>query len=178
MAAYARPVRHLVVRFFRSLRPITPAAADERWARGYLTDAEWELFATQPVVDRAHGLGGARMVAADLGDDRDAIEAALVHDVAKRHAGLGVFGRSVATAAGWLLRSGDARRRWAESPGRRGRIGSYLRHDEVGAAEIATAGGSALAVRWARAHHHRDRCQGLSCEPEVSTALARADHDT
>jgi hypothetical protein len=172
-------VRHLVARFFRSLRSSVPTPADESWAAGFLTPAEWELFAAMPPVDRQHALHGARMVERSVPEPfrHDVIEAALVHDVGKRHAQLGVIGRSVATTIGWVVRS-DTRRAWlADARGWPGRVGRYLRHDVVGAAEVAAAGGTRLAVGWTADHHHRDRFADLPAPGVVVEALDAADRD-
>jgi len=172
-------VRHLVARFFRSLRPSPPTPTDDDWAAGFLTPAEQELFSAMPVGDRRHGVDGARAVAASVPEPfrHDAVEAALVHDVGKRHARLGVFGRSVATVIGWLVRSDARRTALAGRAGPFGRVGRYLRHDAVGAEEVAAAGGSPLAVGWTADHHHRCGFSSLPAPAAVVEALDAADHD-
>ena len=170
-------MRHLVARFFRSLRPSTPTAADDAWAATFLTPSEQALYLAMPPVDRRHAIDGARSVARSVAEParNDAVEAALVHDVGKRHAHLGVLGRSVATAIGWVVPSETRRASLAGSSGWRGRVGRYLRHDVVGADEVAAAGGSDLAVAWTAYHHRPDRFASLCPAPGVVAALVSAD---
>jgi hypothetical protein len=170
-------VRHLLARFFRSLRPSAVTPSDDAWAATFLTASEQTLYEAMPPVDRRHAIDGARAVARSVPEPalHDAVEAALVHDVGKRHASLGVFGRSVATAIGWVVRSDTGRASLGASPGLRGRVGCYLRHDVVGAEEVAAAGGSNLAVGWTADHHHPGRFASLSTSPGVVAALDAAD---
>ncbi len=144
-----------------------------------LTAGERPLFAEMSAADRRHSIDGAYAVEQAVHEPfrRDAVEAALVHDVGKRHARLGVIGRSFATVVGWCVRSETRRVALAERPGLAGRVGKYLRHDGVGAAEVAAAGGSPLAVAWTADHHHRSDFATLPAPGEVVTALDAADHD-
>jgi len=95
--------------------------------------------------DQRHALAVARLVADELGadGDRPVLAAALLHDVGKVVSGLGTFARVGATLLGVA-----SRRRW-----RRGRIGAYLRHDQLGADLLAAAGSHPLTIAWAREHH-------------------------
>jgi len=160
------------------LRSDGPTAADDAWAVSMLTAGERPLFTAMSPADRRHAIDGARAVETSVPEPlrRDAIEAALVHDVGKRHAHLGVIGRSIATVIGWVVRSDDRRGALAAARGWPGRVGRYLRHDVVGAEEVASAGGSPLAVGWTAHHHHRERFASLPAPPAVSGALAAADH--
>jgi hypothetical protein len=133
-----------------------------------------------PRYDRRYTIRVARLVEARLagtefaGDPRW-LAAALLHDVGKLDAGLGVFGRSVATVLGAV--AGSARvDRWAHTGGFRGRAAWYLRHDERGADRIRAAGGRDEAERWARAHHHRDRWPESGVPVPVAEALEAADN--
>jgi hypothetical protein len=59
-------------------------------------------------------------------------------------------------------------------------MGRYLRHDAVGAEEVAAGGGSRLAVAWTAGHHHPPAfgpLDGLAVPGSVTAALAAADHD-
>jgi putative nucleotidyltransferase with HDIG domain len=104
-------------------------------------DAEaLDLYLSQPVADQRHGLDSARLVVEGGGSDEVAI-AALFHDIGKRHARLGVLGRTTATL---LDRLGLPTR---------GRLGVYLDHEELGAAELADLGFGPLVVDFARHHH-------------------------
>ncbi len=170
---------HLVARFFRMLGSAGPTAVDDAWAVSMLTVGERRLFTGMSPADRAHAIDGARAVARSVPAPLrpDAIEAALVHDVGKRHARLGVIGRSIATAIGWTVRSDGRRRALARARGWPGRAGCYLRHDSVGAQEVARAGGSALAVWWTSDHHHSHDHGSLPAPRPVVDALEAADRE-
>lgn len=178
----SREPAHLVARFVRVVRAAPPDAADDAWAAGFLTPGGAALYAAMPDADRRHAVDGGRLVAGALApDDPDragAVEAALVHDVGKRHARLGPVGRSVATVVGWVVRSDGRRAVLARRGGPTGRIGRYLRHDLVGAAEVEAAGGSALATAWTRDHHHPARFAALPARIATVAALDRADRET
>jgi hypothetical protein len=132
---------HLARRFFGSLRPGGPGAADEAWARSHLLPGEVALWAQLSDADRRHAIGVARDVVARLGPDatRPVVAAALLHDAGKVVSGLGTFARVGAT----LL--GRARAR--------GRAADYLRHPEHGARLLGEAGSDPLTVAWASEHH-------------------------
>ena len=103
------------------------------------------------------------------------LAAALLHDVGKLDAGLGVVGRSVATVLGAI--AGSTRvDRWALTSGFRRRAAWYLRHDERGAARIRAVGGRPEAARWAWAHHRRDRWAESGVPMPVAEALEAADN--
>ena len=71
----------------------------------------------------------------------DLARGALLHDIGKRHARLGLAGRSLAGAVRALgLPS------W-------GRVRRYLEHGEIGASELEAAGAEPLVVGYARHHH-------------------------
>jgi|FLYL01.1.fsa_nt_gi putative nucleotidyltransferase with HDIG domain len=150
---------HLAGRFLESLdrRPLDPEERVEvtRWLR----PAEVPVFFDQPPQDQRHGLRAAR-VAAAAGGDLTTIRAALLHDVGKRHARLGTFGRVLATI---LLRLGlDYGRRFA----------AYRDHGTLGAEELALLGTEELVVRYAAVHH---RGRPADIPAEVWEILDRAD---
>src|ERR687892_944136 len=155
-----KPV-HLVRRFFRALCPRAPRARDEAWVEGILEPSELALWRQLPNHDRRYSIRMARLVEEGLAGTPYALQSrwlavALLHDVGKLDAGLGVVGRSVATVLGAL--AGRARvDRWTSAGGVRGRTATYLYHDERGAARIRAAGGREEAACWALAHHHRRR---------------------
>ena len=136
-------LRHLARRFVASLRPSPPTQVQQAWARARLTGAEWAVWSAQPDVDRRHSV----CVAEDLaGRHADApswvVAAALLHDVGKADAALGVVGRVVAGT----LALGGVRR----APGR---IGRHLRYPTIGAERLAAAGAVPRVVAWAAQHH-------------------------
>jgi predicted HD phosphohydrolase len=103
-------------------------------------------------------------------------EAALVHDIGKLDAHLGVYGRVVATVAGHLA-GHDMADAWSAKRGFTRRVGLYLRHAELGADRIRIAGGSEEAARWAAAHHHPEQWAATGIPPAVVAALDAADND-
>jgi hypothetical protein len=156
-------VLHLAKRFVGSLRSGAPA--EETWAIEQLTDGERALWVRMSDADRRHAVDVARRVEGSLGDraTRPVLAAALLHDVGKVESGLGTFARVGATLAGL------ASRQWG------GRVGAYLRHDELGATLLERAGSDPLTVSWAREHHlPRTR---WTIPFDVADALKAADDD-
>ncbi|HEX3540713.1 MAG TPA: HD domain-containing protein [Acidimicrobiales bacterium] len=137
------PIGHLARRFFTSLWPGGPPAADDRWARSFLADREVALWEQMSGPDRRHAVAVARR----LGPvEPVAVPAALLHDVGKVESRLGPLRRAIVTVA--ALAAG--RDRLAAGSGRAAR---YLRHDALGADLLAGAGSDRLTVTWAREHH-------------------------
>lgn len=102
-----------------------------------LPSAEARLFFDQDPADQRHAYEVARRVER-RGDV--AVRAALLHDVGKRHAGIGAVRRSLATLmdlAGLPLPA-----RWR----------AYRDHGRRGAEELERAGADALSVAFARHH--------------------------
>lgn len=132
--------RHLGSRFFGSLRArdLDPAEIDQLGS--LLSDAEFALFMSQEPLDRRHGLEAAR-VARDAGASEEIARAAALHDVAKRHARLGIPGRVLASLCIKLRLP------------LRGRFRMYRDHGPIGAAELLAVGAPAIAVSYARSHH-------------------------
>jgi len=161
---------HLARRFVRALWPGPPRAAEVAWAESVLTPAELSLWRQLPNHDRRYSIRVARLVQQSLAgteyDEPRWQAVALLHDVGKLDAGLGVAGRVLATVTGLV------RPRTRESSGRFGR---YLRHDEIGAGMIRAAEGREEAAVWAAVHHHRDRWANSGVPRSVAAALAAAD---
>lgn len=135
---------HLLRRFFdvASAKPLDQAEDAE--VRAWLAPELAELFFAQNVADQRHGYHAAQVVLAARSDNRDAVGAALLHDVGKRHARLGVLGRSVASLMilfGLPLGS---------------RVRAYRDHGLIGAGELARLGAPSLAIDFAM-HHHGNR---------------------
>ena len=153
---------HLVRRFFGVLgaEPLQPG--EQAWVASLLHPAEWALFWGQGAADQRHGFACARAVGAARPERDDLARAALLHDVGKRHAGLGAFRRSLATTLS-LLRLPV-----------RGRLAAYLAHAATGADDLVAAGAEPVVVDFAR-HHHGPRPEGLpAADWDV---LCRADRD-
>jgi hypothetical protein len=163
-------VRHLVGRFFGSLRarPLTPDDLDlvrDTLDAGELTS--WERLGR---ADRAESLATAHAVITALGPDADPrwVAAALVHDVGKTESGLGIVGRAAATVSATIAGPKRARA-WT------GSVGRYVNHDELGADGLRRAGARAESVAWAAAHHRPDRWPDTGIPPEICAILAAAD---
>jgi hypothetical protein len=175
----AKPL-HLARRFVRALWPGPPRRRDVDWVEDVLEPDELALWRALPNHDRRYTIRVAKLVEARLAGTEYSgqsrwLAAALLHDVGKLDAGLGVFGRSVATVTGAV--AGPARvDRWAHTGGLRRRVAWYLHHDERGADRIRAAGGRDEAARWARAHHHRDLWPASGVPIAVAEALEAADN--
>ena len=176
-----RRASHLSRRFVSSLWPAAPTADDDAWVCGVLRPAEYALWSRLPNHDRRHSIAVARRVERMLadttyaGDDRW-LAAALLHDVGKLDARLGVFARVGATAAG-AAAGHDMAAVWSEKRGITRRVGLYLRHPELGAQQIRLAGGHDAAARWAAAHHDPAMWEGTGIPAPVVEALHAADDD-
>jgi putative nucleotidyltransferase with HDIG domain len=152
---------HLTRRFFDVIlaRPLSPPERAE--VKAWLSSDEAAAFFAQSDADQRHGHSAAATVRAEAPGDAEALRAALLHDIGKRHAGLGVIGRVVASVL--IL---------AKAP-LRGRLAIYRDHGPVGADELQQLGAEALVVDFAR-HHHEER--PASIEPATWDLLWRADH--
>ncbi len=127
---------------------------------GFLTRPEWTAFCEQPVADQRHGYSAARVVHAALDPNPSAVRAALLHDIGKRHARLGLMGRALASVAIRLRLP-----LW-------GRIRTYRNHGPIGSRELQEWGAESLVVEFARAHHGSRPPQ---IEPKVWKALCESD---
>jgi hypothetical protein len=145
---------HLSRRFFTSLRPGGPSAADRQWVSSQLSDAEFDLWRKMSGPDRRHSVTVARRVERSLGHEasREILAAALLHDVGKSVAGLRTYGRVIATVSAAVVGHHMAYQ-WSESKGFVRRVGLYLRHPELGGDLLALAGSHPFTVAWTREHH-------------------------
>jgi predicted HD phosphohydrolase len=149
--------------------------------RGILSEATFTQFRRQPNHDQRHAIGVARDVERRLGgteyagDDRW-LAAALLHDIGKLDARLGVYGRVVATVAGNAA-GRDMAEAWSARQGFTRRVGLYLRHAELGADRIRLAQGPDDAARWAAVHHRPEQWESTDIPPQVIAALDAADND-
>ncbi len=149
--------------------------------RTFVPPSEFDVWSRLPNHDRRHSIGVARRVQAALVDTEYAgqaewLEAALLHDVGKLDARLGVFGRVGATLAGSAA-GHDMAEAWSTKRGITRRFGLYLRHAELGASRIRVAGGSEAAARWAEIHHDESAWARSGIPPAVVHALRAADDD-
>lgn len=169
-----RRLLHLVRRFFATLIPLGPSAADDEWARSQLTEPEQELWATMARVDRRHSAAVARRVVADLGDAATppVVAAALLHDVGKTIPHLGAFGRVVATLSE-AVAGEETARHWMASTGFTRRVGQYVLYPELGVDLLAMAGSDELVIAWSREHHRP--AEEWTVDPALGHALRQAD---
>ena len=161
-----RQALHLARCFAGSLWPEGPPAGDEAWVASALSDEEHRLWLRMSGVDRRHAVGVGRRVEQAMGTGETppwVLAAALLHDVGKVPSGLGTLGRVAATVAGLAGRM----------PG--GRMGLYLRHSQVGADMLESAGSHPLTVAWAREHHLP--AVRWSVPPATGEILKSADDD-
>lgn len=174
-------LRHLSGRFVRALWPAPARPVDVEWVASVLSPGAYAEWQQQPAHDRRHTVRVAREVEATLAatpyaNDPRWIAAALLHDIGKLDARLGVYGRVVATVSGAAGGRGMADA-WSERSGFTRRVGLYLRHPELGADRIRLLRGPEEAAQWAAAHHDQASWDGLALPAPVVAALAAADDD-
>jgi hypothetical protein len=134
---------HLTSRFFEvlSARPLQGAEIEE--VKSWLSPGQSWLFFSQSTADQRHGYQAA-LVAREGGLTSTGVAAALLHDIGKRHARLGLIGRTCASLA---IKVGlPLTRRWR----------LYRDHGDTGSWELAALGSDRLIVDFAR-HHHGKR---------------------
>ena len=167
---------HLVKRFVASLWPLGPSRANEAWVADVLLPSQLKLWQRMSRADRRHAVAVAHRVERSLGHEatNPVLAAALLHDVGKLDAGLGTYGRVMATLAGGLA-GHDMADAWSEKTGMTRRIGLYLRHPELGGVMLDVAGSDPLTSAWARQHHLAPDQWTLPVE--IAQALKNADDD-
>ena len=151
---------HLTKRFLDYLlsKPLGPSEVDQ--IQNWVTAGLAEIFFEQPQEDQRHGYHAALVVVADASAGPDVIEAALMHDIGKRHASLGIIGRSVASV---MIRLRFRLPR---------RMVIYKDHGPTGAEDLTSAGASRLSVEFAK-HHHGQRPANI--DPNTWDLLQLAD---
>jgi hypothetical protein len=142
---------HWVGRFVRSIRPSAPSPEDLAWAGEWMSPAEAALFDGMDDRDRSHSIGVARKVAS-VSVDPAMLAAALLHDVGKSRARLGLVGRVVATLVGVVARDAWLAR-FAGGMGLAGRVATYLDYPALGRTMLTEAGSDPLVAAWAAEHH-------------------------
>lgn len=151
---------HLFRRFF-DVAAARPLNASEKGAVSHwLTSETAAVFFAQHVADQRHGYDAALTVIAGGIDDPRVVTAALLHDVGKSHARLGIIGRSVASVL-ILLRLPLSER-----------LSTYRDHGLIGARELSALGAPSLAIDFAL-HHHGDR--PATIDPMTWDLLVSAD---
>lgn len=150
---------HLARRFVWSLRVAPLKGHEIEELAGLVDRPTLDAFLGQAVTDQRHGYEAARHVR-DRHGRPELVVASLLHDLGKRHAGLGTAGRVVASV---LSRLG------LPAPGR---LGVYLDHPRLGADELRELGHDPLTVDFA-AHHHGSRPGSIA--PADWAMLSEAD---
>lgn len=151
---------HLVHRFFDVLTASALTETERSEVRGWLPGELADTFFAQGPADQRHGFEAARSVIDENGSASDMVVAALMHDVGKRHAALGLVGRSVASILILLRLPLTSRMR------------AYRDHGVLAARELSALGGPPLAIDFAL-HHHGER--PATIEPETWGRLVAAD---
>lgn len=131
---------HLSSRFFESLTARDLNDSELTVLGDVLSEPEFLLFMDQSALDRRHGFDAAHFTL-EAGASKEVARAAALHDVAKRHARLGLIGRVLASV---LIKLGLPVR---------GRFRAYRDHGPIGATELSAVGAPSLAVTYARFHH-------------------------
>jgi putative nucleotidyltransferase with HDIG domain len=128
-------VLHLVKRFFGSLAKREISADDQEWVVSNLSIKELKLWSGQMLVDQAHSLQIARRFVVLLPNaNREEIAAALLHDVGKSIARIGVIARVMAT----ILPDRVVRKNH--------RFAAYRGHEKIGAEMLRAVGSSEVTV--------------------------------
>lgn len=135
-----RHAGHLVQRFFGHLTASGLSPHQQQRVHDRLDEPAAQLFWAQSAADQSHAFDVATRVEASLPEDDKAIVAALLHDVGKRHAGLGAVGRSIATVLDGIGLPMTAS------------MQMYRSHGPIGAAELSAAGFEGLVVDFAANH--------------------------
>jgi hypothetical protein len=167
---------HLARRFFGSLRPGGPSAADQTWVDSVLLPGEQGLWRRMSGPDRRHAAGVARQVERALGHEatRPVLAAALLHDVGKVESGLRTYGRVIATVSA-AVAGHEMAHTWRRQKGFARKVGLYLLHPQLGGDLLEMAGSDSLTVAWAREHHLPPEDWTIS--RPLADALKAADDD-
>ncbi len=145
-------IRHLVRRFRGALSSAAPPAADDDWAVRQMTPAEAGLWWEMMHQDRRHSVEVARRFVEHVPDaPREAVTAALLHDVGKSDSRLGVLARVATTVLG------PRTARWRR----------YHDHERIGAAMLRAVGSDPLTVALV---------DGTSTDQRLADALRAADN--
>ena len=134
---------HLARRFFSfaTALPLTSQELDNARIR-LGSDELSDLFFAQPVADQRHGYDASTWLEARESPSW-MVQAGMLHDIGKRHARMGRWGRATTTALSWVR----------VVP--RGRMSIYTAHGLIGAEELAARGVDARIVAYTAHHHDR-----------------------
>lgn len=158
-----RQLPHLIRRFWGSIRAQRPGPQAQAQVAAELGAQASTLFFAQPAMDQAHAFRVARRVAGAAANRADLVRAALLHDVGKTAARLGIVGRSIASLLAMLHLPAPERMR------------RYLDHGPAGATLLVAVGESGIVVAFARQHHESQAPPGV--DPADWATLRIADHE-
>lgn len=151
---------HLMRRTWGSLRAVPLTPREEAEVAGLLDDQLAAIFWDQPVIDQRHGIDAAHLVLEARPGHLELARAALLHDVGKRHARLGIAGRIAATMLAVVH---------LPAPGR---LGVYLDHADLSARDLVAAGAGEVTIDYARS---QDGARPHSLSPAEWALLKEAD---
>lgn len=151
---------HLARRFLDTVLSRPLEASEAAFVEARLAEPLARLFFEQPAMDQRHGYEAALFVVASGADVGSVVAAALLHDIGKRHARLGVLGRTMATL---MIK--------ARLPLPL-RMGAYRDHGAEASLELARLGADTVVVDFALSHHGR---RPDSIEPVTWAVLQAAD---
>ena len=172
---------HRVPRFFGSIRPGPPGAADVAWAESFLNPGEVKLFRAMSNPDKRHAVRVARRVEVAIdavepslrpASKELAVTAGLLHDVGKNLARLGTYGRVVATVSG-AVGGLDLAEVWQSTSGFTRKVGLYLRYNVLGVDLLEVAGSDATVIAWSLEHHLPE--ESWTVPVDLGRMLAAAD---
>lgn len=158
-----RSLPHLIRRFFRSLVARRPDPADQLFIASVLHGPVAQLFALLPAMDQTHSVRTARRVTEAEPGRFDLVRAALLHDVGKAHAGMGILGRSVSSLLAMFHLPVTARMR------------VYLDHGRLGSVDLVSSGETGIVVAFADGHKSASAPPGI--DPADWALLRRADDE-
>jgi len=143
---------HLVKRFFGSLATAPVSDSDQEWVHDVLNVSELDLWRSQAIVDQRHSFDIAkRFVILRPQASRDEIAGALLHDIGKIEADLGIIARVVATVLPLPTR----------------RFSSYRDHQRRGAELLKTIRCSETSIALVAGHPDSEALRALCQADEI-----------
>lgn len=137
---------HLVKRFFGSLSPAPLNNVEQAWVKEVLNPREYDLWLTQPTVDQRHSHDIARrFVVIRPQASQDEIAGALLHDIGKINADLGIVARVIATVLPLPTR----------------RFSAYRHHQQRGAQILEVIDCSDITIALVAGHPNSDALRAL-----------------
>lgn len=137
---------HHVKRFFGSLSPAPLNNVERAWVKDVLNPREYDLWLTQPTVDQRHSCDIARrFVVIRPQASQDEIAGALLHDIGKINADLGIVARVIATVLPLPTR----------------RFSAYRHHQQRGAQILEVIDCSDITIALVAGHPNSDALRAL-----------------